>query len=115
METNIKKILKKILLPISESWEIDNISVDESNEEIYVDLKYSGKSVKVNSIEYPIYDFRASRTWRHLDLWQYKTYLRARMPRYKDSTGVKTINVPWAEAVEQITNLLEKKIIETLQ
>lgn len=109
METNTTKILEKILLPISESWEISNISVDEANEEIYVDLKYLGKTVNVDSAEYPIYDFRSSRTWRHLDLWQYKTYLRARMPRYKDGTGVKTINVPWAEAVERITNLLEKK------
>lgn len=109
MKTSTEKILEKILLPLSEGWEIAEISVNENTSEIFVDLKYSFKTVQVNSSEYKIFDLREARTWRHLDLWQYKTYLRARMPRYKSESGVSTIAVPWADSLERITYLLEKK------
>ena len=109
MESTVEKILEKILLPVSQGWEISGVSVDESKEEIYVDLNYVEKSVFIDSVEFLIFDFRESRSWRHLDLWQYKTFLRARMPRYKTDSGIKTIAVPWADAVERMTHLLEKK------
>lgn len=109
MKTSTEKILEKILLPLSEGWEISEISVNEASAEIFVDLQYSSNTVTVDSTEYKIFDFREPRTWRHLDLWQYKTYLRARMPRYKNDFGINTIAVPWADAVERMTHLLEKK------
>ncbi|MFN5322613.1 MAG: transposase family protein [Planctomycetota bacterium] len=38
-----------------------------------------------------------ARTWRHLDLMQFETILRARVPRSDcPSCGVKTTTVPWA-------------------
>jgi hypothetical protein len=109
METTVEKILEKILLPVSKGWEISGVSVDEQKQEIYVDLVYTSRSVFVDSSEYLVFDFRESRTWRHLDLWQYKTFLRARMPRYKTDSEVKTVAVPWADALERMTYLLEKK------
>jgi len=92
-----------------EGWAISNVSVDENKQEIYVDLVYTSRLVTVDSREYYVFDFRESRSWRHLDLWQYKTFLRARMPRYKIGSEVKTISVPWADAIERMTYLLEKK------
>lgn len=109
METTVERILEQILLPVSKDWEISKISVDEVKQEIYVDLVYTTRSVQVDSSEYMVFDFRESRIWRHLDLWQYKTYLRARMPRYKIDSEVKTVSVPWADAIERMTYLLEKK------
>jgi hypothetical protein len=109
METTVEKILEKILLPVSKGWAISNVSVDENKQEIYVDLVYTSRLVTVDSREYYVFDFRESRSWRHLDLWQYKTFLRARMPRYKIGSEVKTISVPWADAIERMTYLLEKK------
>ena len=109
MEVTVEKILEKILLPVSKGWEISGVSVDEQKQEIYVDLVYSSRSVCVDSTEYLVFDFRESRVWRHLDLWQYKTFLRARMPRYKIDSAVKTVPVPWADAIERMTYLLEKK------
>jgi hypothetical protein len=109
MKTTVEKVLEKILLPASKFWEISNVIVDEPKQEIYVDLVYTSRSVTVDSSEYLVFDFRESRSWRHLDLWQYKTYLRARMPRYKVDSEVKTVTVPWADAIERMTYLLEKK------
>jgi hypothetical protein len=44
-----------------------------------------------------------------LDLWQYKTLIVTRLPRYDDGRGVKTIEVPWSDSNERITRMLEKK------
>jgi transposase len=51
-------------------------------------------------------------TWRHLDFFQHKTYLRARTPRVKcDEHGVRTACVPWARAHSGFTLLLEALIV----
>ena len=59
-------------------------------------LKCLRDSVLVDGAEYPIRDFRHERRWRHLDLWQYKTILDARVPRYRVGGKVKSIDAPWA-------------------
>lgn len=109
METTAEKILEKILLPVNEDWHIETITVEEHTNEINVYLRYKHSTVLVDNKEVAIYDLRESRRWRHLDLWQYRTYLHARMPRYKSGTEYKTIEVPWADVHERMTYLLEKK------
>jgi len=107
---NEKDILKKILLPVNTDWEVSEIETNECSEEIYIKLRYRFDYVEDNSIRYPIYDHRQERKWRHLDLWQYKTYLVAQLPRYKDDRGnFKTVSIPWAAEYERLTVLLEKK------
>jgi hypothetical protein len=106
----VEEILEKILLPIDSSWEITDVKVNEVTEEIEVELQYSISEIEVEGKCYSIYDHRPIRRWRHLDLWQYKTFISARLPRYKDEKGFyHTIEVPWAEIGEQMTILLEKK------
>jgi hypothetical protein len=51
--------------------------------EIRVKLNYCKQGVEIDGVRYPIYDHRKEREWRHLDLWQYKTYIVARVPRYQ--------------------------------
>ncbi|WP_165248929.1 transposase family protein [Adlercreutzia sp. ZJ141] len=36
------------------------------------------------------------RTWRHLDIWQYKTYIHCKLPRLDCEGGPITAEVPWA-------------------
>jgi transposase len=104
------KILEKILLPINSSWEISDVKVDEDKATIEVALKYTLPYIEADQVRYGIYDHRPERSWRHLDLWQYKTYISARLPRYKDTKGFyHTVEVPWADPGEQMTVLLEKK------
>ena len=44
----------------------------------------------------PVHDY-AERTWRHLNFFQYKTFIHARLPRIKcRDHGVQTVDVSWA-------------------
>ena len=105
-----KSILEKILLPLNTAWEVSDVCTNEHAEEIVVNLRYKFNYVEDNGTRYPIYDHRQERKWRHLDLWQYKTYLQAQLPRYKDNIGnFKSVDIPWAEAYERMSILLEKK------
>jgi transposase len=107
---SVTNILHKILLPLDKSWKISGVRLDEPAGEVYVDLKYGLPYIEVNNRRYSIYDHRPSRGWRHLDLWQHKTFLTARLPRYKDEKGFyHTIDIPWAGKSEQMTDLLKKK------
>jgi transposase len=104
------EILEKILLPIDASWRIIDVKVNEVTEEVEVVLDYNLPYIEAEKCRYGIYDHRPIRRWRHLDLWQYKTFISARLPRYKDEKGFyHTIEVPWADPSEQMTVLLEKK------
>ncbi len=48
------------------------------------------------------------KTWRHLNFFQYKTYIHARQPRVKcPGHGVKTVSVPWARPGSGFTLLFE--------
>jgi len=105
-----EEILSKLLLPLNSSWQISDVRVNESSDEVYVDLKYSLSYIEADDQRYRIYDHRPLRQWRHLDLWQYKTFITASLPRYKDAQGFyHTVKVPWAEVSDQMTVLLKKK------
>ena len=89
-------ILSKLLLQNNDDWEIENVVCDDSVEEIRITLKYRHSTIKVDGKEFPILDFCHERSWRHLDMWQYKTVLEAKIPRYRDGGKVKSVPVPWA-------------------
>ncbi|MEZ7710753.1 hypothetical protein [Prevotella pallens] len=62
-------ILSKLLLHNNNDWEIENVTCDDSTEEIDIMLKYRYDTIKVEKKEFPIFDFRHKRSWRHLDMW----------------------------------------------
>lgn len=103
------EILEKILLPINDLWQVKDVQVKEEEKSVYVHLSYKFDFVESEGERYPIYDYRHERTWRHLDLWQYKTYLTARIPRYKIGNETRSVGVSWADTGERLTTLLEKK------
>ncbi len=102
-------ILAKLLLPNNDDWEISEVTCDDSTEEIHISLSYRHESVKVEGKDFPIFDFRHERSWRHLDMWQYKTILEAKIPRYRDGDKVKSVPVPWALPNSRLSWLMEKK------
>ena len=58
------------------------------------------------------YDTR-ERTWRHLDFFQYKTYIHAWRPRFRcPKHGVHFIPVPWAKEGSGFTLLFEAMCLE---
>ena len=106
----VEEILEKILLPIESSWKISDVKVDECRARVDVELEYALPHIEVEGRRYTIHDHRPMRKWRHLDSWQYKTFINARLPRYKDEKGCyHSVEVSWAEPSEQMTVLLEKK------
>jgi transposase len=57
----------------------------------------------------PVHD-TIEKTWRHMNFFQYETYLTARTPRVKcpkDGCGVKLVKVPWARSGSGFTLLFE--------
>lgn len=60
-------------------------------------------------------DHTAERTWRHLDMCQFQTFLHARIPRIEcPEHGVLQVKVPWAEERSRFTALMERLIIDVL-
>ena len=61
---------------------------------------------------HPVHDC-LERTWRHLNLFQHKTYLHARVPRVEcPEHGVHQIAVPWGEERSGFTLLFEAFVME---
>ena len=102
-------ILERILLPINDLWRVEDVQINEEEKSVYVHLSYKFDFVEIDGRHYPIYDYRHERNWRHLDLWQYNTYLTARIPRYKIGSEIRSVDVSWADTGERLTTLLEKK------
>ena len=105
------------LLSFPNYWIVENVEHDVLADEVNIYVKFD---VKVYKEMYPekylgIHDYNNYRTWRHLDILQYKTYINARLPRLKniDST-IKTIKPFWGTLSDRHTYLFERRIIDTL-
>lgn len=110
--------LYKQILGIELPWEITEVVIDIDNLEVNITLNYKSKKgiCPECGLEDYIYDKREKRKWRHLDSCQLKTILIASVPRVKcKEHGVKTIEVPWAEALSHFTILFEQHAISLLQ
>jgi transposase len=54
----------------------------------------------------------SEKTWRHLDFFQHRAYLHARVPRVRcDRCGVKLVAVPWARPGSGFTLLFEALVL----
>jgi transposase len=61
--------------------------------------------------ECPVHD-SAEHTWRHLDFFQHKAFLHARLPRVRcPEHGVRQISVPWARPGSGFTLLFEALVL----
>lgn len=60
----------------------------------------------------PVHDTR-ERQWRHLNFFQYETYIHARVPRINcGQCGVKQVEVPWSRPGSGFTLLFEMLILQ---
>lgn len=65
--------------------------------------------------ESPVHDTR-ERVWRHLNFFQYRCYVHARVPRVKCGThGVRTVDVPWGREGSGFTLLMEGVILSLIR
>ena len=65
-----------------------------------------------NPIECTAHD-TVNRTWRHLNFFQYETYIHAKMPKVSDGQGhCPTVQAPWARKNSGFTLLFESWVLE---
>lgn len=106
------------LLDLREDWAVKNIIVNTNFKEIDIFVEYTKTTVlcPVTKAESKIYDLRPSRRLRHLDLFDYKTFINACLPRViNEKSEVHTIELSWAGGRVGYTYLFECKVIEALK
>ena len=109
----------KQLLGLSDPWTIKSVDVSIKPSEVHIDIVHP-KGIMVVcpdcGIDTSIYDYRSSRTWRHLDTMQFKTFITCDTPRSNcKDCGIKTIKVPWAAKNSGFTLLFEYFAISVIE
>lgn len=106
------------ILNLPAPWFVESVTFDESTKSVTVHVtldKEEALHCPQCNTKCPGYDHR-DRTWRHLDTCQFKTHVKASVPRVQCPThGCVTVDVPWAEERSRFTLLFESEVIERLQ
>ena len=110
-----QEALFKIALNLEDPWYISQIefSAEGKQLDIHVDFKSGSKfsCPKCGKPNCSVHD-TIERTWRHLNFFQFKTYIHCRVPRTEcEDCGVKQINVPWARKSSGFTLLMDALIV----
>ena len=105
-------------LGIQEPWFISNVdfSAEERQLDITIDFErgsiFACSSCNQGS---KAYDTKLH-TWRHLDFFQYKTYIHAYIPRTNcKKCGILQIKIPWARMISDFTLLYEACLISLMR
>lgn len=101
---------------ITSPWEVEGIEFSKESKRLDIKIGFQRGATfacPVCGAPAPAYD-TSEKTWRHLNFFQYETYLTARVPRVKCPNvdcGVKQISVPWARAGSGFTLLFEALVM----
>jgi transposase len=111
----MEKELFGTALGIEEPMYIDEITFDRTEGElhIHVNFKSGGKfsCSECGERELPVHD-TTEKTWRHLNFWQYKTYIHMRTPRTVcPKCGQRLWIPPWGRKQSGFTLLFEAFIL----
>lgn len=107
--------LFRIALGLEKPWYIKTIDfkVEEKQLNLHIDFD-SGSKFPCPSCGRPgchVHD-TIERTWRHLNFFQFKTYLHCHIPRTEcEDCGVKQVKVPWARKSSGFTLLMDSMIV----
>jgi transposase len=106
------KILFQLALGDISPWVVDSVEFKEGEggvKELHLSLDFPPGSEFSNERGEPCKAHDTSRhTWRHLNFFEHRCYLHARVPRIKYPDGVvKTVTVPWAASNTGFTLLFE--------
>ena len=108
----------RALLGLDEAWNINAVDLDLEANQVVISLSHAGGSLTCPECSQICSraDTAPERSWRHLDTMQFKTEIRAAIPRCRCKTcGVKTIAVPWAGKHSRFTLMFEAFGIQVLQ
>jgi len=111
-----------LAMGLTSPWKIDSIEFKAVEEAKNSEPGSASKSTQFELHVYASYDHvitqekvhdHKDRTWRHLDFFQHKAFIHARVPRIIDKKGsVKQVQVPWAREGSGFTLLFEMFVIE---
>lgn len=104
---------------IQDPWYVKDIDFDPELKQldIWIDFKKGSKfpCPKCSGANCSIHD-TVEKVWRHLNFFEYKTYLHCRVPRVKcGDCGVHQIEVPWARKQSGFTLLMDAIILTLAQ
>jgi transposase len=104
------------ILGITSPWSVTDVALrlEAGEVEVTVEAERGALRCPTCGAASPGYDTRPRR-WRHLDTCQYRTILRAHVPRVECAEhGVAQITVPWAAEGSHFTVLFEAVVIDWL-
>jgi transposase len=111
MENSIK--LFELALQLESPWFIEDVKFTPKSKkhpgqlDIHLNFKRGSKFKDNTDAICPVHD-TVSKTWQHLDFFQHKCLLHARVPRVKSAEGkVQLVDVPWARKNSGFTLLFE--------
>lgn len=105
-----------LALGLSAPWEVVNIAFSKDRGRLDLSINFSKGAVfpcpSCGKGNCPVHDTK-ERTWRHLNFFQYETYIHARMPRVSCAAcGVKQVAAPWARPGSGFTLLFELLVLQ---
>jgi len=106
------------VLGLGNDWEVSNVILEMESNRVVIDLSHVGSSLSCPECQCDCSqaDQAPQRRWRHLDMMQFETVLRARIPRSNcNECGIKTIEIPWSQKHSRFTLMFEAFAIEVLQ
>jgi transposase len=108
-----------LLLGIKSPWRVNkaDLKLEAQKVEIEVEHERAGQvACPQCGRACPRYDHTAERQWRHLDVMQFTTIIRARVPRCQcPEHGVVTAATPWAEPSGRFTLFFEAFAVAVIE
>jgi transposase len=108
--------LFKLALNLQDPWYIKSIEFSSAEKQLDIHIDFAaGSRFECSNCKSPnnsIHDTK-ERVWRHLNFFQFKTYIHARVPRTKcEKCGaIRLIDVPWARRSVGFTLLMDSLIL----
>lgn len=111
---NILEIFEE-LLPIKAPFIVDYISKDESSKEVFIHLKVK-KSYRPNEFCGNIHQYY-ERTWEHLNLFEYRCFIKCKLPIYKNlkTGGTQAMEVSFSRKKSRFTILYEERVLKLIK
>lgn len=106
-DDNLIMEMFRVALDLQEPWKLRRIEFDDKDQawHLYIDFDRGALfSCPHCGTACTAYD-SAQKDWRHLDFWNWKTYMHARVPRTdcKDCAKVTAVPVPWSRPKSHFT------------
>jgi len=114
------KHLFEIALGDIRPWHIEHIEFKQLHEkvrELHIQLDFPAGSQFLDSYGVPCKAYDTEQhTWQHLNFFEHRCYLHARVPRIRDSKGaVKKVQVPWTRRNQGFRLMFEAYIMTLLE